>query len=110
AEALAVLFELANKINKSKESDPDQASLYVRTLKHLGGILGLLEADADDYLKSSVGDQSSEDTEQIDALVNERIQAKNDKNWQRADEIRDELNALGIELEDNGMETIWRRV
>ena len=110
AEALAVLFDLASKINKVKESDLVQASLFASTLKYLGGILGLLESDADEYLKSSIGEMSGESADQIDMLVSQRIQAKKEKNWQRADEIRDKLNELGIELEDNGMETIWRRV
>ncbi|MDH5518609.1 MAG: cysteine--tRNA ligase [Gammaproteobacteria bacterium] len=109
AEAMSVLFELANNINKSRESEPLQAAIYARTLKHLAGILGLLEAEPDEFLKSMAGSQSEGDNLQIEELVNERIQAKKDKNWQRADEIRDQLHAMGIELEDKGAETVWRR-
>jgi len=109
AEAIAVLFELANKINKHRDSDPDLAVNYACTLKQLGGVLGLLEDNPDEFLKSSAGGQSTEDSSDIDLLVQERIQAKMDKNWARADEIRDQLSAMGVELEDKGMETIWRR-
>jgi len=109
AEAMSVLFELANKINKLRESDAEQAVVYARTLKHLSGILGLLEEDPDVFLKSSVGTEGDSDALQIDALVAERIQAKQDKDWGRADEIRDQLHAMGVELEDKGMETSWRR-
>lgn len=110
AEAIAVLFDLANKINKFRNEDSEKANLYARTLKHLAGILGLLEAEPDEFLKSTAGDLVAGDSELIESLVAERVQAKNDKNWQRADQIRDELNAMGIELEDNGAITTWRRV
>jgi len=109
AEAIAVLFELANKINKYRDSDLELAMQFARTLKQLGGVLGLLEDIPDEFLKSSAGEQSSDDSSDIDVLVQERIQAKIDKNWARADEIRDQLTAMGVELEDKGMETIWRR-
>ncbi|MDH5394552.1 MAG: cysteine--tRNA ligase [Gammaproteobacteria bacterium] len=109
AEALAVLFELANHVNKYRDIDQHQALIYGRTLKHLAGVLGLLEADPDAFLKSATGSQSAGDNEQIETLVKDRLQAKSDKNWQRADEIRDQLQAMGIELEDTGAETVWRR-
>jgi len=46
---------------------------------------------------------------QIDALLAERIAARGDKNWARADEIRDQLSQAGITLEDSGGKTTWRR-
>ncbi len=110
AEALAVLFDLANKINKSRNDEPEDAIKYASTLKNLAGILGLLEDNPDEFLKSAAGGDISDDSKEIDSLVNERIQAKQDKNWQRADEIRDQLHAMGVELEDNGQQTSWRRV
>ena len=110
AEALAVLFDLANKINKYRESDSTQSVIYASTLKHLGAILGLLEDNPDEFLKSSAGTAVSDDNTVIDDLVAERVQAKKDKNWQRADEIRDQLHGMGVELEDNGLQTSWRRV
>lgn len=110
AEALAVLFDLANKINKCRNDEPDSAVKYASTLKHLAGILGLLEDNADDFLKSAAGGDASDDSKAIDDLVNERIHAKQEKNWQRADEIRDQLHSMGVELEDSGQETSWRRV
>lgn len=110
AEALAVLFELANKINKYRDSEPDNAVKYACTLKYLGAVLGLLEDEPEAFLKSTVGDKNTNDSAEIEALVVERIQAKQDKNWSRADELRDQLTSMGIELEDNGQQTSWRRV
>lgn len=109
AEAMAVLFELANKINKHRETDCEQAIVFARTLKKLGSVLGLLEVDPDEYLKSTAGAEEGMAEADIEALVEQRIQAKKNKNWARADEIRNQLKDLGIELEDKGMETSWRR-
>jgi len=108
AEAMPVLFDLATQINKLKESDPVKASSLAATLKYLGDILGLLQDDPQHYLKSGGSSEGLNDTE-IDTLIQQRAQAKADKNWGEADRLRDELKAQGIELEDKGGETSWRR-
>ena len=108
-EALAVLFDLANLINKHRETDPLQASLYAQTLKHIGGILGLLEDDPVVFLQSHIG-AAEEDNAEIEALIEQRIQAKLQKNWSEADRIRDQLQQMGIVLEDKGNQTSWRRL
>ena len=106
--AVAILFELANQVNKLRDSDRDRASALAATLKYLGSILGLLQDDPAEYLQSG-GSADGLDNEQIEALIQQRIQAKQDKNWAEADRIRDELKQQGIALEDKGAETIWRR-
>jgi len=108
AEAIAVLFDLANQINKLKATDAAKASSLAAALKHLGGVLGLLQEDPDVYLKSGGSSEGLAD-DVIDSLIQQRIQAKADKNWAEADRIRDELKEQGIELEDKGAETSWRR-
>ena len=106
-EAIAVLFDLASEINKARDVDGQEASRLAGILKKLAATLGLLEADPESYLKSGVGE--ADDDAEIDALIAERLQARADKDWGRADEIRDQLNEMGIELEDKGGETTWRR-
>ena len=108
AEAVAVLFDLANQVNKLKTEDPAKASSLAAALKQLGGILGLLQDDPDSYLKSG-GSSDGLSDEDIDSLIQQRKQAKADKNWGEADRIRDELKEQGIELEDKGADTNWRR-
>jgi cysteinyl-tRNA synthetase len=68
----------------------------------------LLQDDPDSYLKSGGSSEGLSDTD-IDALIEQRAQAKADKNWGEADRIRDELKQQGIELEDKGGDTSWRR-
>jgi len=108
AEAMPVLFDLANQINKLKNSDTVKASALAATLKYLGNILGLLQSDPQSYLKSGGRSDGLSDGE-IESLITQRTQAKADKNWGEADRIRDELKAQNVELEDKGGETSWRR-
>ena len=106
-EAIAVLFDLATHINRARDQgDVAEASRLAGILKKLANVLGLLEADPETYLK---GETSADDSEQIEALIQQRLQARADKNWAEADRIRDQLHAMGVELEDKGGETIWRR-
>ncbi len=109
AGAVAVLFELAGQANRDKDA---QASGLMHAL---GGVLGLLQLDPalywqspSRYLGNAVA--SSLDSQAIDALVVERTQAKADRDFARADAIRDQLKAQGVELEDRpGGATQWRR-
>ena len=72
-----------------------------------GSLLGILQQDPAEWLGYSSG--ASEDDARIDALVRERTSAKADKNWERADEIRDQLSAEGILIEDTAGGVKWRR-
>jgi cysteinyl-tRNA synthetase len=100
-EAFAVLFELANEVNKSHSMAT--ASL----LKSLAGIVGLLQREPDAFLH---GDQTmSNDALDIEALITERNVAKQAKNFAESDRIRKLLTDNGIVLEDTPQGTTWRR-
>lgn len=106
-EALAVLFDLANQVNKLRDEGSPRAIAKAAVLKGLANVLGLLEQDPVAFLQAGAG--SEEDGADIDALIEARNQARADKDWAEADRIRDELDALGIVLEDKDGKTIWRR-
>ena len=110
AGALAVLFDLAREINRIHAKQPQEASQLAGLLRELGGILGLLQDDPQTYLKAQVGDLNGLDDKAIDGLLEERLQARKEKNFARADEIRDELSAAGIVIEDSAEGTRWRRL
>lgn len=109
--AMAVLFDLARELNKAKETDSAKADCLANTLISLGKILGLLQDNAEAFLKGgSPADANALSDAAIEEQIQARIQAKQAKNWAEADRIRDALKAEGIILEDApGGITEWRR-
>lgn len=99
--ALSVLFQLSHEINKNNSSN------LAATLKHLAGLMGFLQEDPKSFLQSGLDEQDKSDIEQ---LIAERLQARAEKNWARADQIRAELLALEIEIEDGVHGTTWRKL
>lgn len=97
-EAVAVLFELAAEVNRSKS--PEVAGL----LKALGACLGLLQADPESFLKAGA---EGVDAAAIEAQISARAEAKAAKNWAEADRIRKELLEQGIVLKDSAAGTTW---
>ncbi len=101
-EAVAVLFDLANELNKTN------APQLAAQLRALGATLGLLQRDATVFLHGSV-EAAGLSEAQISEQIAARIAAKQAKNYAEADRIRKELLAAGIVLEDSASGTTWRR-
>ncbi len=97
-EAVAVLFELAAEVNRSKS--PEVAGL----LKALGACLGLLQAEPQKFLQAGA---EGVDAAGIEAQIAARAEAKAAKNWAEADRIRKELLEQGIVLKDSAAGTTW---
>jgi cysteinyl-tRNA synthetase len=96
-EAVAVLFELAGEVNRTRSAE--SAGL----LKALAGCLNLLQADPQAFLQAG----SRLDDASIQVLIQQRAQAKAAKNFAEADRIRDDLLAQGIVLKDSASGTTW---
>ena len=109
-EALAVLFELVREINRVRSQDEEKAARMGAELRRLGGILGILQEDPEVWLKGAPeGATTGLGDEEIEALIQKRLEARKSKDWAEADRIRDELKAQGIVLEDTPQGTTWRR-
>ena len=107
-EALAVLFELLREINRTKETNVEEAAPLVGLLKELAGLLGILQCDSEQFLKE-LTPGNADGAEKIESLIIAREEARKAKQWQEADRLRDELDNLGVVLEDTVSGTTWRR-
>ena len=108
--AFAVLFDMMKEINRQKsagmetgmERDTESASQLGALLVKLGGHLGLLQRQPQDFLRGEV------DPERVEELIAAREQARADKDWARADQIRDQLSAMKVVVEDGADGSSWR--
>ncbi len=108
-EALAALFDLARDINRARQDNNDnEASSLGALLLKLARQLGLLEGNIEDWFKGNDSGDGLSNAD-IETLIQQRIEAKANKDWATADKIRDDLKEQGITLEDKGAETSWRR-
>ncbi len=108
--ALAVLFDLARGLNIA--SDPATAGRIFGLLQELAQVLGLLEQDPSLWFQRPrirEGKEQGPSAAEIESLIQQRIQARAEKNWAEADRIRDLLRAQGIVIEDQAGKTIWKR-
>lgn len=104
--AISVLFELANQFYRIKDQEADHAQRIAFTLRHAAACLGLLQQDPMAFLQSG----ADAEVPTIESLIQERQQAREAKDWVKADAIRDQLTAMGVELEDTSHGSIWRRL
>lgn len=107
-EAFSVMYDLVRELNTAAGTDEQLSNQLARQLKSLGRILGILQADPQMFLQGR-GVHHDLDEEAINALVAERELAKREKQYQRADAIREQLSESGIILEDSREGTRWRR-
>ncbi len=107
-EAYSVLFDMAREVNRLKTEDVQAANQLASALRKLSGVLGLLEQDPEQFLQNGV-QVDDDEVKEIEALIQQRKDARAAKDWALADQARDRLNEMGIVLEDGPQGTIWRR-
>jgi len=106
AEAFGVLFDLVKELNKEKAAGTDLAGQLGALLVKLGAILGVLQQSPEEFLQGSLG--SEVDAGEVEGLIMARKQARADKDWAKADEIRDKLAELRVVVEDGADASSWR--
>ena len=101
ADAIAALFELVRDINSNviaANANKGTVEAAIKVFDELADVLGLVYNRKKEALDS-----------EIEALIEQRTQARKDRNWAEADRIRDELKAKGIVLEDTAQGVKWHR-
>ncbi len=98
--AIAVMFELVTQINKA---EGDAKNILASLLKTFADVLGCLQTNPEDYFKQGV----KVDEAYIQEMIEKRVQAKKDKDYALADQIRVDLDGQGIELQDSREGTTW---
>lgn len=103
ADAIAAIFDMVKEVNSSitVNTNPSKAiiAFSYSLIRELGAILGIAQKKNDNGIDSD-----------IEALIEQRQQARKEKNWKLSDEIRDKLKEMGIVLEDTPQGVKWKRV
>ena len=110
SQAVAVIFDFTKEVNRTiAETENVNVEFYKKVKSFLDrtavGVLGIMDFDVEDKTVSE-----NIDTNYIEQKIEERIAAKSEKNYALADEIRDELKALGVELKDSKEGTTYKIV
>jgi cysteinyl-tRNA synthetase len=101
APALAALFEFIHHINRTLDSDgldPSDRSRVEEVLSRLNSLLMVMDL------------AQIEPSKQVEELIAERVHARQEKDWARADKIRNDLKELGVEVTDTKDGTKWRKI
>jgi len=117
AKVVANLNEESRGINSecsrigSEQGDKKNLALRLSTFKFVGELLGLLTGSPEKIRQEIFNIKKTEldlDVRKIECLINDRNEARKNKNWDRADECRDELTQMGVVLEDTSQGTEWK--
>ena len=108
SDALAVIFDCVRELNRAVEAkNVKVATVYRKTLLEIAGSLGLLSLTPVRFLGV---ESSGSDDGTIQNLIDQRVQARSEREWKRADRIREELASMGVEIEDRpDGTTTWRK-
>lgn len=106
--ALAVLFEIASELNKAVRDNDPVAPQLAAQLKQLAGMIGLLQQEPDQFLQGEAG-EGDLSAEEIEAFIEQRTQARKNKDFAESDRIRDLLADRGVILKDSREGTSWYR-
>ena len=107
SKALKILQKISQDLNSTRENKAAEEILS-NTLKVLGNIIGIFNDPSQDYFQYGLNQKIS--NEDIEIMIAERNQARLNKDFKKADLIREKLFSLNIILEDDGDKTIWKKL
>jgi cysteinyl-tRNA synthetase len=103
-EALAALFDVSKALNKALDAEENTETLASQ-FDAMTSLLGIVQHDVSEWFQGGDVDATT-----IEALISERLAAKKNRDFARADAIRDDLAAQGITLEDSPAGTTWKKI
>lgn len=107
SKALKILQKISQRINLNKNDNKTKEKL-LNSLKVLGNILGILNNSSQEYFQYDLSKKIS--SKDIELMIEERDQARINKDFKKADLIREKLSSLNIVLEDDGKKTTWKKL
>jgi cysteinyl-tRNA synthetase len=110
SKALAVVDEFVKEANENLDKNPKDKALKQKILSNIefiDALLGVGGSDAYEYFQAGIDEETKS---KINELVSKRAEAKKEKNFELADKIRDELNSMGIQIQDTPNGTVWEKV
>jgi cysteinyl-tRNA synthetase len=119
AQGIGVLFETIRTVNRLLDEHPTALATEILSealglkaaIERMGAVLGVPAMDPVEYFDRKQARAMAEkavDPDQIKTLVAQRSQARKEKDWAAADQIRDQLQALGVTIEDTPDGTVWK--
>jgi cysteinyl-tRNA synthetase len=114
AGAVGLIFEKIKQLNRLMDkstTDPEILEILRKDISNIflvAGILGILEEDPEEFFKNIAAPPEEIDSEKIEQMILERKEARDNKDWSRADRIRNDLIEMGVVLEDGPQGTTWR--
>jgi cysteinyl-tRNA synthetase len=110
SKALAVVDEFVKEANETLDKNPKDKVLKQKILSNIdfiNSLLGVGGSDAYEYFQAGIDEETKA---KINALIEKRAHAKKEKDFETADKIRDELTAMGIQIQDTPNGTVWEKV
>ncbi len=119
AQGLGILFDAVRAANRilddsggdAAPSDPSGARSIQADIVKISGILGIMNESPDDFFKEKKAgalEQIQVDAERVEQMIQDRMAARKAKDWQKADQIRNDLEKMNIVLEDGPNGTLWK--
>ncbi len=110
SKALSVVDEFVKEANERLDKNPKEKEFKkeaMANIEYLGSLLGIGQKDAYEYFQMGIDDETKK---RIEALINERKEAKKSKDFNKADAIREELRQMGIAIMDTPQGTVWEKI
>ena len=110
SKALSFVDEFIKEANENLDKNPKDKitkQKIISNIEFIDKLLGIGGSDAYEYFQAGIDEETKK---KINELIQKRSEAKKEKDFALADKIRDELNKMGIQIQDTPNGTVWEKV